>query len=209
MQDQMRTLLLATTNHGKLAEIRPLLAGIPFELATLAAYPDADAPEETGVTFGENARAKALYYAARTGQLTVAEDSGLVVDALAGAPGVGSARYGGVQASYPEKFDRLYRELAAAGATESPARFVCAVALVVGEDVLFEAEGVVEGQIARAPAGVGGFGYDPIFFYPPFGVTLAEAGDDRKSLVSHRGQAFRQLRVFLEEMYARTWPSAP
>ena len=191
-----RTLVLATTNPGKIAEIVPLLDGTPFLLRTLADFPGMEAPEETGRTFAENARLKADYYARRTGELVVAEDSGLEVDALDGVPGVESARYGGVDASYPEKFTQLYAALRARGADSSPARFVCAVALMVGEQLLFEGAGVIEGHIAREPAGHGGFGYDPIFYYPPLGQTLAEAGP-RKALVSHRGQAFRALSRFL------------
>jgi XTP/dITP diphosphohydrolase len=191
-------LLVATTNRGKLVEIAALLAGVPFQIQTLADFPPFLAAEETGRTFAENARAKALYYADATGALTVAEDSGLEIDVLAGAPGVESARYGGVDASYPQKFARLYDALRAKGAAGSPARFVCALALARGGSVVFEARGTIEGRIADEPRGDGGFGYDPIFFYPPFGRTLAEAAD-RKSAVSHRGQAFRALRTFLDQ----------
>lgn len=193
----MPVLLVATTNTNKVREIRQLLAGAPVDLVTLADWPDVTAPEETGSTFEENARAKALYYAAATGQLTVAEDSGLEIDALGGAPGVESARFGGVDLSYPDKIARIDAALRAKGARESAARFVCAVALVRGERVLFETRGTIEGRISPEPKGHGGFGYDPIFFYPPYGQTLAEAGD-AKSAVSHRGAAFRALRTFLE-----------
>jgi XTP/dITP diphosphohydrolase len=189
-------LLVATTNRGKLREIRPLLAGLSLELVTLDAWPALPAPEETGRTFEENARSKARYYAKATGVVTVAEDSGLEIDALGGAPGVESARYGGPDASYPEKFALIYDALRARGATGSPARFVCVLALASRDRILFEARASVAGAIAPAPKGDGGFGYDPIFLYPPFGCTLAEAGD-RKSEVSHRGEAFRALRAFL------------
>ena len=192
----MPTLVLATTNRGKLKEIARLLAGAPVELLTLADFPGIAAPEETGVTFDENARLKALYYAKYTGQLTVAEDSGLEIDALDGAPGVESARYGGVDATYPEKFARIYDALRAKKAASLKARFVCAVALVRDGRVLFEARGTVEGEIAPEPRGDGGFGYDPIFYYPPFGCTLAEAGD-RKAAVSHRARAFGALGEWL------------
>lgn len=189
-------LLIATTSDDKLREIGPLLAGAPVELVTLAACPPVAAPEETGRTFEENARAKAVYYAAATGELTVAEDSGLEIDALGGAPGVFSARWGGAEASYPERFALICEALRAKGALDSPARFVCALALARGREVLFETRGVVEGRIAPEPKGEGGFGYDPIFYYPPFGKTLAEASE-RKAEVSHRAQAFRALRTFL------------
>jgi len=190
-------LLVATTNANKVREIERMLEGVPFSIATLAEWPHVDAPEETGRTFAENARAKALYYAAATGQLTVAEDSGLEIDALGGEPGVESARYGGADATYPEKFALIYDRLRARGATESAARFVCALALVEGTQILFEARGVVEGSIAPSPRGAGGFGYDPIFYYPPYGATLAEVSAERKAAVSHRGQAFRALKDYL------------
>jgi XTP/dITP diphosphohydrolase len=192
----MTALLVATSNAGKVREIRQLLAGIPFDLITLAAWPDVAAPEETGLTFEDNARAKALYYAAATGELTVAEDSGLSIDALGGAPGVESARFGGVALPYPEKFGLIAAALREAGDPESVARFVCALALVRGDRVLFEARGTVEGRISPEPKGQGGFGYDPIFYYPPYRQTLAEAGD-AKAAVSHRGKAFRALKTFL------------
>jgi XTP/dITP diphosphohydrolase len=191
-------LLVATTNPGKVREIRPLLGGLDLQLLTLQDLPSIEPAEETGRSFEENARAKALHYARAFGHLTVAEDSGLEIDALAGAPGVESARFGGVDSSYAEKFAIIYEGLRAAGDIESAARFVCALALARGEQILFEARGTVEGRIAREPKGSGGFGYDPIFFYPPFGRTLAEAAD-RKSEVSHRAAAFRQLRRFLAE----------
>src|SRR5262245_34443104 len=190
-------LLVATTNANKVREIRGLLAGVPCELITLDSYPAVSAPEETGRTFAENAREKARYYAAATGELTVAEDSGLEIDALGGAPGVQSARLGGIDASYPEKFALIERALAAVSPTpDRSARFVCAACLVSGDKVLFETRGGVEGVIRPTPAGTGGFGYDPIFFYPPFGCTFAEAGE-RKGEVSHRARAFRALAEFL------------
>jgi XTP/dITP diphosphohydrolase len=189
-------LLIATTNPGKAREIRRLLADGPIDLITLAGWPEIAAPEETGRTFEDNARAKARYYARTTGELTVAEDSGLEIDALCGAPGVESARFGGAGTSYPEKFALIYEALRAKRAVAGQARFVCALAVARGDQILFESRGTVEGQIAPEPKGTGGFGYDPIFFYPPFGQTLAEAGD-RKAAVSHRAEAFRALAGWL------------
>lgn len=195
----MTTLVLTTTNAGKLREIRDVLAGLDIEVRALADYAAILEPEETGRTFEENARAKALYYAAATGALVVAEDSGLEIDALDRAPGVHSARFGDDQApTYPEKFALIYRMLDERSAPESTARFACALALARPGEILFEARGTIEGRITVPPRGAGGFGYDPIFFYPPFGCTLAEVPADRKSSVSHRGQAFRKLRAFLE-----------
>ena len=190
-------LAVATTNRNKIREIRALLEGVEVDLVTLDAWPGLAAPEETGRTFEENARQKALYYAAATGELTVAEDSGLEIDALGGAPGVESARFGGVDTGYPEKFALLYERLRAAGGDGSPARFVCALALARDRHIVYETRGVVEGRIAPAPAGRDGFGYDPVFFYPPYGRTLAEATPAQKDAVSHRGQAFRALRDYL------------
>lgn len=197
-QSTLPTLLVATTNPGKVREIRKILDGLPFELLTLAEWPNVKAPEEKGNSFAQNARAKALYYANATGELTVAEDSGLEIDAMDGAPGVHSARFGGADSSYPEKFALIYEALRQKSRPDSPARFVCALALVREARVLFETRGVVEGRIAPAPKGDGGFGYDPIFYYPPFGKTLAEI-DDRKAEVSHRGQAFRKLAEYLRQ----------
>jgi XTP/dITP diphosphohydrolase len=191
------TLLIATANPGKVREIRPLLHGVGGEVLTLSDLPPLEPPEETGRTFAENARLKAAYYAAATGILTVAEDSGLVVDALGGAPGVESARYGGAGSSYPEKFALIREALRVAGVRDSTGRFVCALALADSTGILFEATGTVEGVIVPEARGSGGFGYDPIFFYPPFACTLAEAGD-RKATVSHRAKAFRALREYLE-----------
>jgi XTP/dITP diphosphohydrolase len=200
-------LLLATTNRGKLREIQGLLAGLSLKVVTLQDRPALTPPAETGHTFAENARLKARYYAEATSLLTVAEDSGLEIDRLGGAPGVESARFGGIDASYPEKFSRIYAGLRAGGATGSAARFVCALALVRRGEILFEARGTIEGEIATEPRGDGGFGYDPIFFYPPFGCTLAEAGE-RKSLVSHRTRAFSALRRYLQGQIGAVsrWP---
>jgi XTP/dITP diphosphohydrolase len=197
-------LLIATTNVGKLREIQAMLAGLPLTIISLSPAFDAlEAPEETGETFAENARLKARYYAGVSGLLTVAEDSGLEIEALDGRPGVLSARYPGND--YAERFQNLYAELRARGRERGQARplstgrFVCALALASGNDIIFEARGVVEGEIAAMPSGAGGFGYDPIFYYPPYGKTLADVSDEDKALVSHRGAAFRQLRTFIEQ----------
>jgi XTP/dITP diphosphohydrolase len=194
-------LLLATTNAGKLREIRELLAGVPIELLGLSDIPPVAEPEETGTTFRENAILKACYYAAHAHVLTVAEDSGLAIDALDGEPGVYSARFVRPDASYEERFSEIQRRLQQAGAART-ARFVCALAVADGEHeadrILFEATGVIEGEIATAPSGGGGFGYDPIFYYPPYAATLADVSQAQKLRAAHRGQAFRALRVWLE-----------
>ena len=191
------TVVVATTNQYKLVEIRRILAGVPFAIDAISDHVDITAPAETGTTFAENAQLKALHYAAVVPHLTVAEDSGLEIDRLDGAPGIHSARFPG--ATYQDKFDRIYTQLHARGVHTSRARFVCAVALVKDRKVVFEATGTIAGEIAETPSGTGGFGYDPIFFYPPYGCTLAEVSAARKEAVSHRGKAFRSLRTFLLE----------
>jgi XTP/dITP diphosphohydrolase len=190
-------LLLATTNPGKIREIRSVLTGAPVSLAVLGDFPPIPEPEETGRTFAENALLKARYYAGAVGLATVAEDSGLVIDVLDGRPGVASARYPG--ATYPEKFAGLYRELAT-HPRPWQARFVCSLAFVNPQapEPLFRCEATVEGEIAPAPRGPYGFGYDPIFYYPPYASTLGEVTDERKLAIAHRGKAFRQFRVWLE-----------
>jgi XTP/dITP diphosphohydrolase len=186
--------LLATTNPNKVREIRPLLADLPIALITLADLPAVPEPEESGATFWENARIKALAYAAATGEIAIAEDSGLAVDALGGAPGVHSARFLGAAASYPERFNEIFRRL---GTQPRDARFVTALAVARGTEIRFETETAVDGCIADAPAGAHGFGYDPIFWYPPFRCTTAQLIDRDKAVVSHRARAFRDLHRWL------------
>ena len=190
-------LLVATTNAGKLREIRSLLADTSVELVTLRDCPPIDEPEETGQTFEDNARLKALYYAERTGMITVAEDSGLVVDGLDGEPGVRSARFIRPDASYPERFADIFRRLAGPPDKTRTARFVCALAVADAGRIVYESRGTVEGEIAHEPRGTAGFGYDPIFYYPPYHSTLAEVAEEAKLAVAHRGQAFRALAHWL------------
>jgi XTP/dITP diphosphohydrolase len=191
-----RDLLVATTNPGKLREIRALLHDIPVRLASLADVPPIVEPDETGATFEANAALKARHYGAATGRRVVAEDSGLVIDAMGGEPGVYSARFVRPEATYEERFAEIWRRLAGVPESARTARFVCALCVVDDGRVVFEARGTVEGRIAAAAAGTDGFGYDPIFFYPPLGCTLAQAGP-HKGAISHRGAAFRQLAQWL------------
>jgi XTP/dITP diphosphohydrolase len=195
----VRRLLIATTNRDKVREIRSLLEGAPVDLITLSEIAPVAEPEETGSTFEDNSRLKARYYAKHSGMLTVAEDSGLVIDALEGEPGVKSARFLRPDASYPERFAAIFERLARHPDRPRTARFVCALSVVDGDAIAFETTGTVEGVIAEAPAGGRGFGYDPIFFYPPYGATLAEVSDDDKLAVAHRGQAFRALARWIRE----------
>jgi len=191
----LKQILIATTNPGKLREIEGILQDAPVSLVTLTAFPGLAEPEETGATFMENARLKALYYAEATGLPSVADDSGLEIDALDKAPGVQSARWHG--ADYAVKFRVIYQMLRERGLETSPARFVAAVAFADRGRIVFEGHGVVEGEIAPAPAGTHGFGYDPVFYYPPLRRTLAEIDGAAKARVSHRGAAFRAFRGFL------------
>ena len=188
-------LLVATTNAHKLSEIRSILTGLDIDLVSLSDFPHVIVPDETCDTFVANAREKALHYANATGQLTLAEDSGLEIDGLNGEPGVRSARFNGD--SYPERFKVIYVRLANAEQLGCRARFVCALAVVRGSDILFETCGSVEGRVADEPSGAAGFGYDPIFHYPPYGKTLAEVSREEKAAVSHRGKAVRALRNYL------------
>jgi XTP/dITP diphosphohydrolase len=194
----VRTLLVATTNAGKLREIQRLMAGVAVRLAGLTDLPPIEEPEETGTTFEENARLKARYYSARTGLWTVAEDSGLVIAALGGEPGVRSARYLRADATYPERFADIYRRLDSQRHAPRSARFVAALASVEDGRLTYETTGVVEGTIANEPRGSGGFGYDPIFFYPPYGRTLAEVTEPEKIAVAHRGIAFRRFAEWIK-----------
>ncbi|MBI1872351.1 MAG: non-canonical purine NTP pyrophosphatase [Acidobacteria bacterium] len=209
----MKTLLVATTNPDKLREIRSILSGLDLDLRTLERLPSIPEAVEDGRTFAENARKKALHYAEASELPTVAEDSGLEIDALGGEPGVYSSRFGGASApTYPDKFREIYRRLdaraallqgpgtmtaAIASGRAGKARFVCALALADAGAILFETCGVIEGELAAEPRGIRGFGYDPILFYPPLGRTLGELSREEKAIVSHRGQAFRALREFL------------
>ena len=202
------TLLVATTNADKGREIARLLGDMAVSLLTLADGPAVPEPIESGDTFDANARLKAVYYdrtvgaalrAARPGVrlLTVAEDSGLAIDALGGEPGIYSARFLSPTATYPERFAAIQSRLAERPEAPRTARFVCALAVVEGGRIVYETRGTIEGVIAAHARGGAGFGYDPIFEYPPFGKTLAEVSEADKLAVAHRGHAFRSLAAWL------------
>src|SRR5688572_26296748 len=167
-------LLLASQNPGKLAEMRQLVDGLPFRVLGPKDVGIHEAPEETGTTFLENAVLKARYYAQRSGLLTVADDSGLAVDALGGAPGLFSSRFAGEGASDADRNNLLLEKLRGVPHQRRGARFTSAVVAVRDGDVLFQAQETVDGHIAPEPRGASGFGYDPLFFYPPFGRTFGE-----------------------------------
>jgi XTP/dITP diphosphohydrolase len=197
----MRDLLLATTNRHKLEEYLSILAGIPFRLLSLAdVHLELDVAE-TGTTFEENAVLKARTYAEASGLLSLADDSGLEIDALDGAPGVYSARFLGKDTPYTERFRVILERLQAVPAERRTARFRCCIALAEPHDGHQVVEGVVEGLIAGAPRGSYGFGYDPIFLVPALGKTLAELVPEEKHRISHRGRAAEQARRLLAN-----WP---
>jgi XTP/dITP diphosphohydrolase len=196
-------LLLATTSRGKLSEQRRALQGIESELLSLEDFQGVPPPDETGRTFLENARLKALYYERQTGVPSVAEDAGLEIDALEGRPGIESARFLGERTPYEEKNARILELLEDVPEGRRAARYVSAVALVQDGKVLFEHEGLCDGQIAFEPRGRQGFGYDPIFFVPAPGKTMAELTPEEKNGVSHRGKALAALRAFLEGLEGR------
>jgi XTP/dITP diphosphohydrolase len=194
-------LLLASANQGKLRELRTILAGLPVELVGLTEAGLGDPPEveETGDTFLENALIKARAYAEWSGMAAVADDSGLEVDALGGAPGVRSARYAGPGASDQANLDKLLAELTGVPAERRTARFRCVAALhdpATGSET--HAEAAWEGRILDAPRGSGGFGYDPVFLPDGWDRTSAEVDQATKDAASHRGKAFRALRPAIE-----------
>ena len=165
-------LVVATLNRGKGRELLRLLAGVPFTLELLADHPGATLPDETGATYRENALLKARAAAHQTGALALADDSGLEVDALGGAPGIRSARYGGPGLDDAGRVARLLNALSAVPDAKRTARFCAVIAIVDPSGAEHTVEGVVEGSITRAPRGQGGFGYDPVFFYPPLDGTF-------------------------------------
>lgn len=183
------TLYCATGNPGKLREFRQ--AGAEWIVEPLPGLRNLAPPEETGRTFEENAVAKALYYGAHTSDLLFAEDSGLEVEALAGAPGVFSARFAGPESDDGANNRLLLERLR--GVENRRARYVCVIALVKGGRLLGTFRGTVEGEILDQPRGTNGFGYDPLFFYPPFGCAFGETSADRKITVSHRGRALAAM----------------
>ena len=197
-------LLLASQNPGKLAEMRLLLDGLPLRVLAPADAGIHEAPEETGSSFLENATLKALYYAKKTGHLTVADDSGLSVEALDGGPGLYSSRFGGEGASDADRNRLLLAKLIGVPPARRAARFTSAVVAALGGTVLFHVQESVEGWIAEEPRGGNGFGYDPLFFYPPLGRTFGELPREEKDRVSHRGKAFARLREFLTPLAAAT-----
>jgi XTP/dITP diphosphohydrolase len=197
---ESRTLYLASGNAGKLREFRVLAesSGTNWHLELLADYAKLPEFEESAPTFAENAAGKAFYYSRQSDAIVFADDSGLVVPALGGAPGVLSARYAGPGASNEQRIAKLLFEMKGLVDTNRSAYFVCVIAAVRAGRALAVVSEKVDGEILDAPRGSEGFGYDPVFFFPPLGKTFAELRAEEKSLHSHRGKAFRRLLEVLE-----------
>ena len=203
-----RTILVATTNPGKIAELRAMLDA-EVEWVGLSDLPPAPEVEEDGRTFAENARKKATVYAKATGLWTLSDDSGLVIDALGGQPGVRSARFAGVEGPDRKTVDRRNIEkvlhlLHDVPPAQRTAHFVCHLCMASPGRVLIEASGTLEGRIIDTPLGDNGFGYDPIFWVPSLGKTVAQLGSEEKNAISHRGNAIRKLKPMLRELLAVT-----
>jgi XTP/dITP diphosphohydrolase len=189
---------LASSNPGKLREYRVLSGDSPVELALLPNFTEVPLFEETALTFAENSAGKALHYSRFATGTVLADDSGLVVPALGGAPGVYSARYAGPGASDSDRVQKLLREMSALSGDDRKARFVCVTTLAQNGRAVAILSDSAEGVIAKAPQGSGGFGYDPVFFFPQLGRTYAEITREEKNQYSHRGRAFRKALAFLE-----------
>ena len=214
MSDARRRVLLATTNLHKIAEFRDILADLPCELVSPADSNLEVALEETGATFEQNAVLKALAYAEASGLLTLADDSGLEIDALGGEPGIYSSRWAGEGVSYQQRFHILFDRLRDVPDDRWTARYRCAIAVALPPPLgLYDVvEGMLEGRIAREPHGTGGFGYDPIFLVPELGRTVAELSAAEKHAISHRGRAGRAaippvLRLLSEQVGGAPLPS--
>jgi XTP/dITP diphosphohydrolase len=197
-------LFLASSNPGKLAEYRVLAStsvpSLPLELELLPDFARLPAFEENAPTFAENAAGKALHYSRFQQGLVFADDSGLVVPALGGAPGVHSARYAGAGATNAQRIEKLLRALRGKEGAERSAYFVCAIALAKNGRAMAIVTDRVDGQILEAPRGSGGFGYDPVFYFPALGKTFAELTAEEKNKQSHRGKAFRKLLATLSSV---------
>jgi len=196
----MKTLVLASKNRGKIREIEEMLRGLPWEIKSLYDYPDCPEPAETGETFLANALIKARTVSRHTSEVVLADDSGLEVDALGGEPGVRSARYAGEGASDDENNDKLLRVMSDVPEGQRGAAFRCVLVLYHprGDYVTFE--GTWRGVIASSPAGTEGFGYDPLFYLPERGLTVAQLTPEEKNRLSHRSQAVGRLRKYLQSL---------
>ncbi len=195
-----RTLVIATRNRKKFEEMAAILAGLDVALKLLEEFGDVATVPETGGTFEENARAKALGYAKATGEWALADDSGLEVDALGGKPGVLSSRWGGQEGNDARNNRALLEALAEHPEETWTARYRCVAALATPDRVLLVTEGSFEGRITDRPAGSNGFGYDPYFWVPEYGRTMAELAPETKNRLSHRGQALEAMKEGLRKL---------
>ena len=195
----MKRLVVATRNAGKLKEIRSILRDLPLEVLSLLDYPEVEPVEEDGETFEANAVKKALHVAASTGSLTLADDSGIEVDALGGAPGVHSARFAGPGATDEANNAKLLKLLEGVADEGRTARFRCVVAIASPDGRVEVAQGACEGLVTRQERGEKGFGYDPVFLVPEHGLTFGELPEELKNSLSHRGRALAAARRVLEE----------
>ena len=195
---ERQLLVLATRNRGKTREIRRLLKDFPVEIRNLEDFGPIPPVEEDGTNFDENAYKKASFTAKVLGLPALADDSGLEVDALGGDPGVHSARYAGPGASDEENNARLLREME--DKTNRVAAFICVISIAVPSGLALTYEARCEGLIAEGPAGKGGFGYDPVFYYPPLNRTFAQLSPEEKNRVSHRGKALAELKEEFEKV---------
>ncbi|MDR5683777.1 MAG: XTP/dITP diphosphatase [Armatimonadota bacterium] len=193
-------LVIATRNPGKLRELQRILDDLPFELRTLRDYPDLPVLPEEGAMYAENAVSKAVTVARWTGEIALADDSGIEVDYLEGRPGVHSARFLGDDATDEDRNREVLRRLEGVPPESRTARYRAVVAVAFPDGSVRTFEGVCEGMIARTPRGEGGFGYDPIFYVPELDRTVAELSPEEKDRISHRGQALRAARGFLAEL---------
>lgn len=194
----LNSLLLGTRNPGKIYEIKLILGDIGLELRSLREFPGVEVAEENESTYSGNAIAKAVFYARATGLVALADDSGLEVEALGGAPGVLSARYAGEHATDADRRELLLSELAKSGIANRRARFVCAIAIARADgEVLNLSEGICEGVITSPPRGDSGFGYDPLFIPNGHNQTFGELSDEIKNHISHRARALQKIRDWL------------
>jgi XTP/dITP diphosphohydrolase len=197
-EPHMSQLLIGTQNPGKLSEIKNVLGNIPYKILSIADFKPSEAPNEDAITYADNAMIKAKYYATQTNLLTLADDSGLEVEALNWAPGILSARYAGKNASDANRRALLLAEMARKRVENRNARFVCAVAIAdASGDVINVSEGVCVGRINGEERGNGGFGYDPLFIPDGYDQTFAELDTSIKNQISHRGRALAKAREFL------------
>ena len=200
-QTMKHKIIFATGNEGKMREARLILADLGFPVLSMKEAQASCDVEENGSTFAENAAIKARAVWEQTGDIVLADDSGLVVDYLGGEPGIYSARYMGEDTSYEIKNQAIIHRLAEAEEEGRTARFVCAIAAGLPDGTELSAEGTVEGLIAHEPAGDGGFGYDPIFYLPEYGMTSAQIPIEKKNEISHRGKALEAMKAKLKSLY--------